>query len=265
MIIENRFGASGMIGTQYVARAVPDGYTIQYTVADSHSVNPHVFQKIPYDALKDFTPVALVGSMPNVLAVSTKIPSKSLKEFIELAKLKPSKFTYASWGVGSGAHIRTEAFKEATGTELLHVPFQGSGPAFAAVIGGQIDLMMVPLSMAYAHVKSGKIRILGIDTLQRVAAAPEIPTFTEQGVPLTLAFWQGVLAPANTPDPVIKLLNSEINAMLDDPQAHEAITMAGVIIGSAGISSISDINQYMKSEYDRWGKVIKSAHITAEQ
>jgi tripartite-type tricarboxylate transporter receptor subunit TctC len=255
-----------MVGTEYVARAVPDGYTIQYTVADSHSINPHVFPKVRYDALKDFTPVALVGSMPNALVVNPqKVSSKTLTEFVKLARENPGKFTYSTWGVGSGGHIRTEAFKEVTQTDLLHVPYQGSGPAFAAVVGGQVDVTMVPLSLAYANAKAGKVRILGVDTLQRVADAPEIPTFTEQGVPLTLAFWQGVLVPAKTPEPIVAILNREMSAVLADPEARAAISKAGVIIGGAGISSINDINTYMQNEYTRWGKVIKSAHITAEQ
>lgn len=264
VVVENRSGASGMVGTEYVARAVPDGYTIQYTVADSHSIDPHVFPKVRYDALRDFTPVALVGSMPNALIVSTRIPATTLTEFIQLAKDNPGKYTYSSWGIGSGGHIRTEAFKEATRTDMLHVPYQGSGPAFAAVVGGQVDVTMVPLSLAYANAKAGKVRILGVDTLQRVVDAPEIPTFTEQGVPLTLAFWQGILVPAKTPEAVVILLNREMNALLADPEARAAITKAGVIIGGAGISSINDINSYMQSEYVRWGKVIKSARITAE-
>jgi tripartite-type tricarboxylate transporter receptor subunit TctC len=265
VVVENRSGASGMVGTEYVARAAPDGYTIQYTVADSHSINPHVFPKVRYDALKDFRPVALVGSMPNALVVSTKVPANNVQEFVKYARENPGKITYSSWGVGSGGHIRTEAFAEMTKIKMLHVPYQGSGPAFQAVVAGQIDVAMVPLGLAAANAKAGKVKILGVDTLQRVADAPDIPTFTEQGVPLTLAFWQGILVPAKTPDAIVERLNKEMNAVLADPQARAELAKVGVTIGGAGISSIKDLDTYMQNEYDRWGRVIRTAHITAEQ
>jgi tripartite-type tricarboxylate transporter receptor subunit TctC len=265
VIVENRSGASGQVGTEYVARAAPDGYTIQYTVADSHSINPHVFPHVRYDALKDFRPVALVGSMPNALVVSTKVPANNVQEFVKLAKEQPGKLTYSSWGIGSGGHIRTEAFDDLTGIKMLHVPFQGSGPAFQAVVAGQIDVAMVPLGLAASNAKAGKVKILGVDTLQRVPDAPDVPTFTEQGVPLTLAFWQGILVPAKTPDEVVVRLHDEMKAVLADPQAQAELRRVGVTIGGAGISSIKDLDAYMKKEYERWGRVIKAAHISAEQ
>jgi len=265
VIVENRSGASGQVGTEYVARAAPDGYTIQYTVADSHSINPHVFPKVRYDALKDFRPVALVGSMPNALVVNPKVPADSVQEFVKLAKERPGKLTYSSWGIGSGGHIRTEAFDDITGIKMLHVPYQGSGPAFQAVIAGQVDVAMVPLGLAAANAKAGKVKILGVDTLQRVPDSPEVPTFTEQGVPLTLSFWQGILVPAKTPDAVVERLNKAMGEMLADAQVRTELTKVGVTIGGAGIASIKDLDAYMQSEYERWGRVIRTANITAEQ
>lgn len=264
VIVENRSGASGQVGTEYVARSAPDGYTIQYTVADSHSINPHVFPKVRYDALRDFRPVALVGSMPNALVVSTKVQANTVQEFVALAKQNPGKITYSSWGIGSGGHIRTEAFADMTGIKMLHVPYQGSGPAFQAVVAGQIDVAMVPLGLAAANAKAGKVKILGVDTPQRVPDS-DVPTFTEQGVPLTLAFWQGILVPAKTPDEVVERLNREMKSVLEDPQARAELGKVGVTIGGAGISSIKDLDEYMKAEYVRWGRVIRTAHITAEQ
>ncbi|HVZ45481.1 MAG TPA: tripartite tricarboxylate transporter substrate binding protein [Ramlibacter sp.] len=265
VIVDNRSGASGQVGTEYVARAAPDGYTIQYTVADSHSINPHVFPHVRYDALKDFRPVALVGSMPNALVVNPKIAANNIPEFVKLAKANPGKLTYSTWGVGSGGHIRTEAFCDATGISMLHVPYQGSGPAFQAAIAGQVDVTMVPLGLALANARAGKVKILGVDTTQRVADAPEVPTFTEQGVPLTLAFWQGILVPAKTPDAVVERLNREMKTVLADPETRAELTRVGVTIGGAGVSSIQDLDTYMKNEYERWGRVIKAANIHAEQ
>lgn len=264
VVVENRSGASGMVGTEYVARAAPDGYTIQYTVADSHSINPHVFPKVRYDAMKDFIPVSLVGSMPNALVVKPDLKADNLQQFISLAKANPGKLTYSTWGVGSGGHIRTEAFNIQTGISMLHVPYQGSGPAFAALLAGQVDLTFIPLSLAIVQARAGKVKVLGVDTRERVASAPEIPTFTEQGVPLSLSFWQGILVPAGTPQNVVNTLNREMTALLADPEFRVALTKAGVTVGGAGIASIKDLDTYMQSEYVRWGKVIKDAKITAE-
>src|SRR5262245_38872030 len=251
VIVENRSGASGQIGTEYVARAAPDGYTLQYTVADSHSINPHVFPKVRYDALKDFRTVALVGSMANALVVNPKLPVHNVQEFVDLARKSPGKLTYSSWGIGSGSHIRTEAFDQMTKISMLHVPYQGSGPAFQAVISGEVDAAMVPLGLAAGNAKAGKVRILGVDTLERVADAPDVPTFTEQGVPLTLSFWQGVLVPAKTPDAIVERLRKAMADVLADPQVRAELEKVGVTIGGAGIASVKDPDAYMQSEYDR--------------
>lgn len=264
VLVDNRSGASGIVGTDYVARAAADGYTIQYTVADSHSINPHVFANVPYNAMKDFIPVAMVGSMPNALVINPKVKAQTLPELIELAKANPDKFTYSTWGVGSGGHIRTEAFSRYTGIKLVHVPYQGSGPALQAVLAGQVDLTIVPLSLAISHQRAGKVRILGVDTKERVSSATDIPTFMEQNVPLSLSFWQGVLVPAGTPKNAVDTLQRGMAAVLKDPDAVLALTKAGVTIGGAGIADITDLDSYLRSEYTRWGKVIKEAGIRVE-
>jgi len=263
--VENRGGASGMVGTEFVARAAPDGYTMEYTVGDTHSVIPHLFPKVRYDPLKDFVPVVVVGSMPNALVVNTsKVSATSLSEFIQTAKANPGKYSYSTWGVGSGAHIRTEAFNEKTDLKMLHVPYQGSGPSFAAVLGGQVDVTMVPLSMATGHEKGGAVRILGVDTTSRVSDSPDVPTFTEQGVPITLAFWQGILLPAKTPMPIINYLNREANAVLNDPEARASLIKAGVIPRANGMS-VKELDTYMQNEFNRWGQVIKTTNIKVDQ
>jgi tripartite-type tricarboxylate transporter receptor subunit TctC len=268
VVVENRAGASGQVGTEYVARSVPDGYTLQYTVADSHSINPHVFSKVRYDAKHDFIPVAVVGGMPNALVVNTGVPAGSVSEFIRIAKENPGKYTYSSWGMGSGGQIRMEAFKSYAHIDLLHIPFQGSGPGFTAVLAGQVDSMMVPLGMAEQQHKAGKVKILAVDTPQRTPGLPDVPTFLEQNIHLTFSFWQGVLAPAKTPEPIINFLNREINAALSEPQAREALLKVGLVIGTPGVNGFGgspvEVREFLDSEYDRWGKTIKDAKIIVE-
>ncbi|MEQ1808088.1 MAG: tripartite tricarboxylate transporter substrate binding protein [Burkholderiaceae bacterium] len=264
VIVENRGGASGMVGTEFVARADPDGYTIQYTVADSHSINPHVFANVRYDALADFTPISLVGSMPNALIVNPKVPVNTVSEFVEYAKANPGKLSYGSWGVGSGGQIRMESFNTFTGIQTLHIPYQGSGPALAAVIGGQVDAMMAPYGLAEANWRAGKVRMLAIDTPQRTEGAPNLATFAEQGVPLSFSFWQGVLVPAKTPEAVVTRLNKEMTALLAEPQVRADLNKVGVTVGTMGVTTVKDSKAYLESEFTRWGKVIRDAKITTQ-
>lgn len=264
VVVDNRGGASGMIGTESVARSAPDGYTIQYTVADSHSINPHVFPKVSYDAKQDFIPVAVTGSMPSAIVVNPKFPAKTLAEFVAYAKKNPGKVTYSSWGVGSGGQIRMEALTSHAGIELLHVPYQGSGPALNALIANTVDAMMVPVGLAAGHVKSGAARMLAVDTPQRIETVPDVPTFAEQGVPLNLAFWQGVLVPAKTDPAIIRKLNAAVNDMLRDPKAKADLWKVGMVAGSMGVLSVEQTKAFMEKEFDRWGKVIRDANIRAQ-
>ncbi|MFZ4649862.1 MAG: Bug family tripartite tricarboxylate transporter substrate binding protein [Rubrivivax sp.] len=264
VVVENRSGASGVVGTEYVARAEPDGYTIQYTVADSHSINPHVFSNVRFDALADFTPVSMVGSMPNALVVNPKVPVNTVAEFIQAARENPGKYTYGSWGMGSGGHIRMESFNNFAGIKTLHIPYQGSGPALLALVSGQVDAMMAPYGLAEANWKAGKVRMLAVDTPTRMEVAPGLPTFAEQGVPLSFSFWQGILVPARVPAHVVNRLNQEMTAILANPQVRAELSKAGVTVGAMGVTSIKDTRVYFESEFVRWGKVIKEARITAE-
>ncbi|MBV7483851.1 tripartite tricarboxylate transporter substrate binding protein [Bordetella sp. BOR01] len=264
VIVENRDGASGMIGTEYVARAAPDGYTIQYTVADTHSVAPHLFPGIRYDALHDFVPVAVVGYGPTVLAVNAKLDLDSFDEFINYAKAHPGKLSFASWGLGSGGHVRMAAITNETGIELLHVPFKGSSPALEAVIAGHVDAMIVPASMARPQAESGKIRMLAIDTQERASIAPEVKTYAEQGYAYNLRFWQGVLAPKGTPQAIVDKLNRALDTALSTPEAQADLARVGIIRLSPGDGSAAAAQAYMEEEYERWGKVIKAANINVQ-
>lgn len=269
VVIENRSGASGQVGTEFVARAVPDGYTLQYTVADSHSINPHVFPNVRYDALKEFIPVAMTGSMPNALAVSNTTTTKTLAEFIKAGKDQPGVMTYSSWGVGSGGHIRMQSFIDFTGAILLHVPYQGSGPGFAAVLGGQVNAMMVPLGLAESNYKAGKVKILAVDTAQRYPSVPEVPTFAEQGVPLSFSFWQGVIAPAKVPEPIINVLNRAVADTIVDPAVRAELLKVGMVAGTPGQNGVAvppgEVRKYFDAEFERWGKTIRAGRIKATE
>ncbi|MBI2727736.1 MAG: tripartite tricarboxylate transporter substrate binding protein [Polaromonas sp.] len=258
VVVENRAGAAGMIGTDYVAKAAPDGYTIMFTAADTHSINPHVYPKITYDARKDFTPVAQVGSLPIALIVSPQVQAKNVAEFLALARKNPGKMTYASFGVGSSGHVAMEMLNIQSRVELLHVPYQGAAPAIAALMAGQVDAMMVPLVLAVPNDAAGKVRLLGAATPTRFAGAPNAPTFAEQGIPLNSAPWVGILAPAKVPQDIVEKLNRELNAALQDPQVRETLIKNGL---DPATSSQPAFRALLDAEYDRWGKTITAANI----
>lgn len=262
--VENRDGASGMIGTEFVANAPPDGYTIQYTVADSHSINPHLFTNIRYDAMRDFVPVAVVGFSPCTLVVNPKLGIDSFEQFVQTAKAKPGAITFATWGVGSGGHVRMAALGNATGTQFTHVPFKGSAPALQAVVAGQVDAMIVPAGMARPQAETGKLNMLAVDTGERYPLVPAVRTYREQGLSIDLKFWQGVLAPKGTPPEIVETLNKALTAALADPEALAELGKLGVVRATIGDNSVRATADYMASEYDRWGKVIKTANISVQ-
>ena len=261
IIVENRPGASGMIGTESVARAAPDGYTLTFTAADTHSINPHVYAKIRYDARRDFTPVALVGHLPYALIINPRVQANSVGQLVALAKQSPGKMTFASWGIGSSSQIAMEMFKISAKIELLHVPFQGAAPAITAVIGGQVDAMMVPLTLAAPNHRGGKVRLLGVAAPGRFVSAPDSPTFAEQGMPLNARAWLGFLGPAKVPPEIVNLLNREINSTLQDPQIRDTLVNNG-LEGASGTPQ--EFESFLNSEYERWGNTIRAAKISAE-
>lgn len=258
VVVENRAGASGMIGSEYVASAAPDGYTLIFTAADTHSINPHVYAKIRYDARRDFTPVSRVGYLTMALIVNPNKPSGSLEQYIAAVKAKPGSFTFASWGTGSSSQIAMEMFRSTAGLNKIHVPFQGAAPAIIALIGGQVDSMMVPLTLAEPNHRAGKVKLLGVAAPARVPWAKDLPTLAEQGVPLDGRLWLGVLAPAKVPAEIVNRLNREINAALADPALRE--TMLKNQLDTSG-GSVESFTKYLEAEYTRWGKTVSEAKI----
>ncbi|MGH8619549.1 MAG: Bug family tripartite tricarboxylate transporter substrate binding protein [Burkholderiales bacterium] len=261
VIVDNRGGAAGMIGAELVARATPDGHTLM--VVDSpFVVNPFVFARVPYDTLRDFTPIQLVGSSPLLLVVTASSPAKTLQEFITLAKAQPGKITIASAGTGASSHVVAELFKIRAGVNLTHVPFKGLGPALTDVTGGQVDSIFSSIPAALQLVKSGKLRALGICTKKRMGALPDIPTIEEGGVPdFEAAIWYGYQGPAGIPRPVVDKLSAEIARAAELPDVKERFTGMGLEVTLLGPDAF---RQYIARELKKWGDVTKAAGIKPE-
>ena len=263
IIVENRPGAGGRIGTAEAARAMPDGYTLIFAAAANHSTDPHLYENMKYDARGGFEPVGLVGYLPVALIVTPKIPVKTVAEFITLAKQRPGNETFASFGVGSLGRLAMELLELKTNIKLLNVPFQGAAPAITAIMGGQVDAMMVPLTLAKSEHKAGMVRMLGVATPERFSETPDIPTFIEQGIDLTIRPWLGILGPANMPKDIVAKLNGDLNAVLKDPKFQETLRRNDVQI--AAPSTPLEFGLFLNTEFEQWGKIIREAGLKVEE
>ena len=261
VVVENRPGANAMIGAESVARAPADGYTMLLATAESHAINPHIYKKVNYDALKDFTPVGVIGHFPFALVINPKLPVNTLAEFIDHAKKNKGKLNFASWGVGSTSQITFEQLKQATGIDLVHVPFQGAAPAITAIAGGQVDAFMVPLTVAVPQAKSGRVKLLGVTTAQRVATASDIPTLTEQGVPVVSGGWHLLVVPKATPLEVVNQLNRALLATTSAAAMRESLLKAGVDPAS---TMPQEAEKMLAAEWQRWGQVARAAGVQAD-
>ena len=261
IIVENKPGANTMIGTDYVAKSPADGYTLLLAGAEGLAINPHVYKKVNYDVLKDFSAVGLVGSFPFALVINPKLPINNLAEFIEYAKARSGKLNYSSWGIGSTSQIAFEKLKQTSGIDLVHVPFQGAAPAITAVASGDVDAMMVPLSVALPQASGGRIKILGISTEKRIPSADSIPTLSEQGVPVVISGWQILVAPKNTPAAVIQTLNQSLNKVINSEATRASLIKGGI---NPAPGTPAQANALIESEWSRWGKVAKDAKISLD-
>jgi tripartite-type tricarboxylate transporter receptor subunit TctC len=258
VIIDNRPGAAGNIGTEIAAKSAPDGYTLLMATAGTHGINPGLYRKLNWEP-KEFTGVSLVAMVPNILVVNNALPVKNVKELIAYAKANPGKLSYGSPGLGSTAHLSMELFKSMTGTNMIHVPYKGSAGVMADVISGQIALTMDNIPPYLPQVKAGKLRALAVSPSKRTPAAPEIPTVAEAGVPgYDSGAWFGLVAPAGTPKPVVDKLAHETQRILKLPDVRERIGALGAeVVGDAP----EEFNAFMKSELAKWAKVIKDANV----
>jgi tripartite-type tricarboxylate transporter receptor subunit TctC len=260
IVVENRPGASGMIGAEAAAKSTPDGYTLLLGSADTHAINPAVFTNIRYDAIKDFAPVALLGDLPMTLVVHPNVPAKSIEDFLRLVKEQPGKFTYSSWGIGSGSQIAMETVLQPGRLQMLHVPFPGSAPAIAALMGGQVDAMMVTLPTSEPNHIAGKVRILGVTPIRRPAGAPDYP---RTGMPPDLGIWVGVFAPAKTDPGIVAHLNRELKALMDDAAVRASFAKTGLEVVPT-VAPPAEFARFVSASAASWGKTVREAKIQVD-
>ena len=261
VVVENKAGATGIIGTEFIAKAAPDGYTL-VLVASSHAINPSMFKKLPYDTVKSFDPVVLTHVLPLMLVVHPSLPVKNVQELIAYGKANPGKLSFASSGPGGAPHMSGELFKSMAGIDMLHVPYKCSTAAHADLLSGRTSLMFDTVTAINPHVKSGAVRALAVTTAKRSAAAPDVPTMAEAGLKgYETSTWGGVLAPAGTPKDVVDKLNAEMNKALAAPDVRQRMLDAG--IEPAG-GTPQQFAAFIQSEMVKWGKVAKTAGIQPE-
>ena len=262
VIVDNKPGAGGNIGTEAVARAKPDGYTIGMGNFAPLAVNPTMFKKMNFDPAKDLVPVCLIEKGPLVLMVPANSPFKSVKDIITAAKASPGKLSFASGGLGGSHHLSGEMFKSLAGLSVTHIPYKGGAPATTDLMGGQVDMMFEQMYSAAPSIRAGKLRALAITSKTRSPLFPDLPTMAESGVPgFEVQNWQGLVAPAGTPAALIKLLNEAVNKALADPAIKEQMLGQGNELGGGTPEQFATL---IKSEADRWGKLVKSANIKPE-
>ncbi|WP_019141308.1 Bug family tripartite tricarboxylate transporter substrate binding protein [Noviherbaspirillum massiliense] len=261
VIVENKPGAGGNIGSDYVAKAAPDGYTILGGTISSHAINVSLYSKMPYDPVKNFQPVTLIGTLPNVLVVRADSPFHSVKDVIAAAKAKPDAVTYASSGNGTSQHLSGELFQSLSGTKMLHVPYKGSAPAMQALLGGEVNLVFENILAAVPHIQAGKLRALGVTSAKRATGLPDVPPLADFLPGYEIVSWQAVFAPAGTPQPIVDRLAKEIGKIIHDPELTSRLMALGVEPSGAGPN---ELGSFQKAEVAKWAQLIKSAKITME-
>ncbi len=258
VVVDNRAGAGGNIGADFVAKSAPDGYTLLMGAVATHAINPSLYSKIPYDPVKDFAPVALVAQVPNILVVNPAVPAKTVRELIALARAQPGTLNFGSGSTGSTGHLAGELFNTMAGVKMVHIPYKGAAPATADLLGGQVQLMFDNLASALPNVKAGKLRALAVTTLARSPAIPELPTIAESGLPgFDLTTWFGLLVPAGTPPEIVARLNAEIVRALDAKDMRERLEKMGA--EPLSNNTPERFAAFIRSEAAKYARVVKDS------
>ena len=257
VVIDNRGGASGNLGMELAARAAPDGYTIATGSATNLAINPTLYSKLPYDAMKDFAPISMGALFTHLLVVHPTIPARSIKELIALLKSTQGEPTYASAGAGTPTHLAGVMFASSAGVRMVHVPYKGAAPALTDLLGGQVSVMFPPLPVALPHLASARFRVLGVTSLRRLASHPDVPTIAESGFPgFEVVAWNGFVAPAGTPRDIVTRLSSEIVAIIRMPDVNERLSADGSMPTA---NSPEEFSAFIKAEHAKWGRVVKAS------
>src|SRR6266542_950554 len=259
-VIENRPGAGGNVGMQSVLSSAPDGYTIAF-VGPNYAINPTLYEKLPFDFIRDSVPVAGTMRLANVMEVHPAIPANNVAEFIAYAKANPGKINFASGGVGTSPHLSGELLQTMTGINLVHVPYRGTAPALSDLLAGQVQVLFDNIAGSIGHIRSGKVRALGVTGSQRVAAIPEVPTIGETVPGYDVSIWYGIAAPWGTPREIVAKLNQAVNAVLADPKLQARLAELG---GEPMPTTPAQCGKLVAEETERWGKLIRAANIKAE-
>jgi tripartite-type tricarboxylate transporter receptor subunit TctC len=262
IVIENKPGAGGNIGSDYVAKAAPDGYTILGGTISSHSINASLYPNLPYDPLKSFAQITLIGTNANVLIVGANSPIKSVQDIVSISKSKPGSLSFASAGNGTSQHLSSELFKTMTKIDMVHIPYKGSAPAIQDVMAGQVPLMFDTTVVAAPFIESGRVRALAVTSSKRLPSLPNVPTMAEAGVSgYDVVAWQGIFAPAGTPAPIVQRLYTEISAILKQPDMQERLAKLGV--EPSGMSP-QQFASFQTAEVTKWAKVVKEAKVRVD-
>jgi tripartite-type tricarboxylate transporter receptor subunit TctC len=256
VVIDNRAGANGAIGAEAVARAAPDGHTLFVSVTETHALNPALRKTLPYHPIKDFASIGIVDTFAFALVLGPKFPAANVAGFIAYARQNPGRLNFSSWGNGSLSQVAMEQLKQSAGIDLLHVPFKGAAPAITALVGGQVEAMVAPLSLAVPYAADGRVKLVGVTSTQREDTAPSVPTLIEQGLAVDVTGWHVLQAPAGTPAAAIATLNRALNAALKRPDVRDKLLKAGV---KPGGSTPQEAQALVETNYQRWGEVARKA------
>ncbi len=258
VIIDNRGGQGGVLGTDAVAKAAPDGYTIGIVSASSLVINP-TMERVPYDVARDFAPVTLVTTVPEMLVVASNVPANNMAELVALAKAQPGKLNFASAGVGGLPHLAGELFKLTANIDIVHIPYRGAAPAINDLLGQQVQMAFLDLPVILPHIKAGSLRPIALGAPQRAPTAPDVPTTAEVGMPdILIQNWYGMIAPGGTPENIVNLLNAVTNQAMDDPQVKQKLADQGLTVAGNRPKQFRD---YIAAEAQKWARVIKAAHL----